>query len=531
MPVVEGLQQMGRWSLTLRPDTPKTIRDAISTPFQSIVILPSQVDVAGMDDASILDLAIYNGVVLKPGPQYELGGVGLAWWLGDEKGVPYIPTPITSTGASLSSWLSTLVATTSLSMGSVAGAGPVGGNVAAQFQWQSARVAIEAVTRYFQVEYRVNPDYTFDYGEPDDLYGSTAIATALPRGQGGRELSLKGFEVDDLDYSRDFTDFLTLATAVGRGGFGQATGLNPATEFGASGPDGDAISRRAFFDVPEAALGFETNYAESIIARYSDVDFVGVSTDDFVRGTFGPGYFLNVYDADRGLSDDDNQDIFQGEVIFPKLVRVIGMTWPIEQGVAVYYRYREDGPSGDAIWTDLTPYVEWESPGTKIDVGNPAYSPIAEQFSVSAQTATVQVGSWDQYTPTWSSSGTQPAIGNGTIIGYYRRIGTTLHLRGRIIAGSTTTFGTGEWRVSLPSGMTTGGATSEYQVGRGMAVDTGTRSYGIYPVSDPATSTTALRLFYENSADSIQGVVSATTPHTWANTDVCAWNITMEVDP
>jgi hypothetical protein len=64
-----------------------------------------------------------------------------------------------------------------------------------------------------------------------------------------------------------------------------------------------------------------------------------------------------------------------------------------------------------------------------------------------------------------------------------------------------------------------------------MAVDTGTRSYGIYPVSDPATSTTLLRLFYENSADSIQGVVSVTTPHAWANTDVCSWSITMEVAP
>ena len=134
MPVTERLQAMGQWSLTLRPDTPKTVRDALAAPYQSIVITPSWVDVAGMTDAAVLDAAIYNGVILRPGPQYELGGVGLVWWLGDEKGVPYLASPVSSSGQSLSSWVTALLANANAvdSVGSVTGGGPVGGNIGAK---------------------------------------------------------------------------------------------------------------------------------------------------------------------------------------------------------------------------------------------------------------------------------------------------------------------------------------------------------------------------------------------------------------
>lgn len=519
---------MGSWSLTLRPDTPKTIREAVSTPFQSIIITPTWVDPTGMTDAAMLDLAIYNGVVLRPGPQYELGGVGLAWWLGDERGVPYIASPVSSTsGASLASWVSSLIASTPISVGSVTGAGPVGGNVAGYFQWQSARTALEAVLRYFQVEYRVNNDYTIDYGEPADLYGATPVATALPRGQGSREQRLKGFEVTDLDYSRDFADYVSFVTAVGRGGYGQSSSVNILTEFGASDPVGDAVSRRAFFDVPEASLGLEVNYAESVLDRYSEVDFVGVSTDDFVRGTFGPGYYLNVYDSDRGLLDADNQDVYQGEVVFPKLVRVIGMTWPIQDGCGVYYRFREDGPSGDAIYTDLSPYVERERPGTKIEVGTSAYSPINDQFTVSAQTATVQAGAWDQYTP--SITGTGTAVGNGTVVGKYRRVGTTLHIRITWTLGSTSTVGSGGVTFSLPSGMSSPVQTNAHQMVEAMYNDTGTVVYKGHAYVGSGGTTLLCNVWnVAGTYPTWTGLTSA-IPHTWANTDFININGTIEV--
>jgi len=61
----------------------------------------------------------------------------------------------------------------------------------------------------------------------------------------------------------------------------------------------------------------------------------------------------------------------------------------------------------------------------------------------------VQEG-WVAYTPTWIASTTNPAIGNGTITGAYRRIGKTIDARVKILAGSTTTWGSGHYKISLP---------------------------------------------------------------------------------
>jgi hypothetical protein len=57
---------------------------------------------------------------------------------------------------------------------------------------------------------------------------------------------------------------------------------------------------------------------------------------------------------------------------------------------------------------------------------------------------------WTTYTPTWTSTSTAPAIGNGTLTGRYMKIGRTVIVEINLIAGSTTTFGTGNYSFSLP---------------------------------------------------------------------------------
>jgi len=64
-------------------------------------------------------------------------------------------------------------------------------------------------------------------------------------------------------------------------------------------------------------------------------------------------------------------------------------------------------------------------------------------------TATQQ-GAWASYTPIWSTTGTAPSIGNGSVFGYYSKIGRTVSIRGSIYGGSTTTYGTGDYYVTLP---------------------------------------------------------------------------------
>lgn len=57
---------------------------------------------------------------------------------------------------------------------------------------------------------------------------------------------------------------------------------------------------------------------------------------------------------------------------------------------------------------------------------------------------------WTPYTPAWTSTGTAPAVVNGSIVGRFQRFGRTIVCGINLIPGSTTTFGTGNYSLSLP---------------------------------------------------------------------------------
>lgn len=56
------------------------------------------------------------------------------------------------------------------------------------------------------------------------------------------------------------------------------------------------------------------------------------------------------------------------------------------------------------------------------------------------------------YTPSWISSGTAPALGNGTLTGRYKRQGDLVAVHINLTTGSTTTYGTGAYTLTLPVG-------------------------------------------------------------------------------
>jgi hypothetical protein len=57
---------------------------------------------------------------------------------------------------------------------------------------------------------------------------------------------------------------------------------------------------------------------------------------------------------------------------------------------------------------------------------------------------------WVDYSPTWTTSGTQPVIGNGKLKGRWTRVGGLIRARITLIAGTTMTFGTNSWSFGLP---------------------------------------------------------------------------------
>jgi len=130
------------------------------------------------------------------------------------------------------------------------------------------------------------------------------------------------------------------------------------------------------------------------------------------------------------------------------------------------------------------------------------------------------VGAWQSYTPTWTAGTTNPSIGNGTLSGRYIQIGKLVYCQFTMRAGSTTTFGSGNWRFSYPVAPNATYANL-YQVGSIYALDKGAANYnGITQYA----GVTYMGLIISGNW------VSATAPFTWANGDVLEVNVIYEVE-
>lgn len=118
---------------------------------------------------------------------------------------------------------------------------------------------------------------------------------------------------------------------------------------------------------------------------------------------------------------------------------------------------------------------------------------------------------WTSYTPTWTCSGSAPAIGNGTLSGAYKQIGKTLYVRISFVAGSTTTFGTGDFRFALPGSLTSVASVEQALAAKGY--DSSATTNLVLAGFTPASGS------YVALVSNGGTVVGSAQPITWANGD------------
>lgn len=116
---------------------------------------------------------------------------------------------------------------------------------------------------------------------------------------------------------------------------------------------------------------------------------------------------------------------------------------------------------------------------------------------------------WTTYTPTWTASSVNPAIGNGTITGAYLQIGKIVWFRLSIGMGASTTFGTGTYAFSLP----VASASGVTMIGDGRLFDSGTNNRLV--LARRETSTTFALYQDQNTGSGI----GPTVPFTFAVSD------------
>lgn len=125
-------------------------------------------------------------------------------------------------------------------------------------------------------------------------------------------------------------------------------------------------------------------------------------------------------------------------------------------------------------------------------------------------------GARTAYTPTWTQSTTNPTLGNGVLLGEFRRVDKEVDFLIQLTIGSGTILGTGTFLFALPA---TAKRISWSAFGSVLDVSAST-TIGI-PIAAEATSTTlvGIRQWPAGAGGQYQ-VVNQTQPIAWGTGDV-----------
>ncbi len=137
------------------------------------------------------------------------------------------------------------------------------------------------------------------------------------------------------------------------------------------------------------------------------------------------------------------------------------------------------------------------------------------------------LGKWQSHTVSWTAATTNPAIGNGTLVGRYIVIGKLCTYVLGLVMGSTTTYGSGNWAFSLPVNAVNTAGINFYGVAHLRKV--GTANYERIAEIVPANSVSVINMFTDPTQGSNSTKISATVPFTWGEDDALGFEITYEV--
>ena len=247
---------------------------------------------------------------------------------------------------------------------------------------QTALGALKEVSEFLNIEYKINANGTIDAGPSANLFAgvNTNPSTIVVKTGYGEDPEFQGVVPQGLRTEFDATDFVSRVDFVGEVGyFDAATDVAGEANI-ASNPykdlHGNALTRVALIQEPEVATDQLNSRAQLMLTELSRVKKVlNLDLEQYeVSGDMKTGDFIFAFDPDIGFVDTSSEATaesrnlyevtFRGQVITPIKVRVIGLTFPITNGMGVYFRDK------DGNYTDLTQYVQFESGSAQVELGD-----------------------------------------------------------------------------------------------------------------------------------------------------------------
>lgn len=149
--------------------------------------------------------------------------------------------------------------------------------------------------------------------------------------------------------------------------------------------------------------------------------------------------------------------------------------------------------------------------GTDFTVANAAITDIA----ISYEEGPIDFPQWFNYAGNWHSSGTAPSLGNGTLVSRFTLRGNTVLIKIKLVMGSTTTFGTGNYMFDIPiASAALTGTTDSFGLA-GYSENLGVAAYSVLSARMASSTDFTVQM----TSGSAYYTLGATSPFTWDDND------------
>ncbi len=433
----------------LQDQTPSEVIDTIQE-WGHIVITPQEMNPDLYDDSAMLASARYTGIVLSKSLEegvVQVSGQGLQLYLGDDRGKGMVIAENKNLGKARTYTdlpLSSVLFQSSTPYGIMRNEA---GNLQAITQGtiydgsstysgthfvETSLHALKHICEDLGYEFRVNQDATVDAGPAANLFtGVNSDPTTVVVKTGyGDDPTYQGLSPTGARTEFDAADYVTKVDFIAEiGAFNDPTDFEgEASKTSGEIPyydiHGNKLSRTGLVSVPDMDSDKLDEQAGLMLTELSKIKKVlNLDLEQYeVTGDLKVGDFIFAFDPFIGFTDNEtdataeSRDIyeisFRGQQINPVKVRVVGLSFPISTGMGVYYR-KFDGTN--VTYTDLTPYVSFESGDTQVELGDVLRDVSDDlrfnEYSIAARTASAKSIPDLPSTPTLQSGTYQDGTG------------------------------------------------------------------------------------------------------------------------
>lgn len=382
--VHEVIMGQGSWDLNFREDTPLDLWNDLD-PFGNIVITPQEIGLGPevLGDRALLSAARYAGPLLRKwidSKGMHISGAGMAWWLADEEGKGQdMADEIVFTADDSDTVMDGLLPV-SIRKGTI---DATLNAYTATHQFESRLEAIRAYVAQMGAEFRVNPTGYIDVGQPEDVYNIDDPRIVVVRRGSGGDPHYIGVNVRNAEAVYDAGPLATAVQLVMPDADNQLILVEEVTRFSQPAIYYDIWNNLIDRTFVTQGSGNPVEVATALqveLNEHSVTETFNISTEFFeiVNGDLRVGDNFYCWDPPAFVHRIRNSDVvnnsstsegspivFRDELIWPMKMRLIRASWPISEGMGVYYRIPAAGGScccpSSSLYIDLTNYVLWEA--------------------------------------------------------------------------------------------------------------------------------------------------------------------------